>query len=123
MVPETPQRTGGDNQHNRPVELPTPSSTSKLERVQPIDNMPGLSFTPQPQQNQEALKSQARAQRYQIEDNGETDEGDMVEEVREDGNKNDEKFFKDNYSDDFEDDDPQDATVIKKSSNPLNKSN
>ena len=71
--------------------------------MQPIDNMPGLSFTPPPQ-NQETFKSQARAQRYQIEDNGETDEGEM--DLDQDGKNNEDKFFKDNYSDDFEMDDP-----------------
>lgn len=44
-------------------------------------------------------------------------------DLDQDGKNNEDKFFKDNYSDDFEDDDPQDATVIKKPSNPLNKSN
>lgn len=65
MVPETPQRTAGDDYNNRPVELPTPSSTSKLEKVQPIDNVPGLSFTPPPQ-NKDSFQQQARAQRYQM---------------------------------------------------------
>lgn len=87
-IPETPQRFPGDAQP-QPFELPTPSSTSKLEKVQPIDNV-GLSFTPPPQY-QGVTQSQPRAARYESQEP-----------------ENEEQVSK--YSDDYEE--PQETTVL-----------
>ena len=73
----------------QPFELPTPSSTSKLEKVQPIDNV-GLSFTPPPQY-QGVTQSQPRAARYESQEP-----------------ENEEQVSK--YSEEYEE--PQETTVL-----------
>lgn len=53
------------------MEYPTPSSTSKLEKVQPIEE-PGLSFSPPPP-NSNAAAQNTRASRYQANNQSESE--------------------------------------------------